>query len=189
MPPLVRQLDKDHYQLIRILNCLDFEIRHYKWELGRPAHLPIILDALDYIQTYPEKCHHPLEDILFAHLAKKCPEAAEVIDDLTQDHLLLEELTVDLVNDFMTVAQGQVVPSEQLVRKFTVYNREQRNHLFRESTEVFPLLESHFDEQDWQEVMAQLQAIKDPVFGPYIQEDYQSLYDYIMALEEEDKVA
>ena len=71
MHKIQRQLHTDHHHLHKLLNCLSHEIGCYDFDSKRAPDLAIILSALDYVRTYPDKWHHPSEDIIFNRLLKK----------------------------------------------------------------------------------------------------------------------
>ena len=71
MHRIQRQLQIDHNHMQRLLDCFGHEIDCYDFDSKRSADLNIILSTLDYIKTYPNKWHHPTEDIIFNWLLKK----------------------------------------------------------------------------------------------------------------------
>ena len=55
---------------------------------GRRAHEFRVLGAMVYyIDTFPERCHHPKEDgYLFRLLLPRCQEARHLLDRLESEH-------------------------------------------------------------------------------------------------------
>ena len=71
MHTVQRQLHTDHFHLQRLLNCLSHEIKCYEYDSLEHVDLTVILSALDYVHDYPDKWHHPAEDVIFSKLQQK----------------------------------------------------------------------------------------------------------------------
>ena len=86
MHKIQRQLYLDHHHIQRLLHCLNKEIDCYDFNSKRAADLAVILSALDYIVSYPDKWHHPTEDIIFGQMRQVI--ASMQIEDINRDREL-----------------------------------------------------------------------------------------------------
>ena len=107
------QLYADHYNFLRLLLFLESEIACYEADQERHPRLDVVLDIFDYIQTYPERWHHPFEDAIFELLLVKQVPNADQIWGLKSEHKKLEQLTQQASELFSSVANDVVVPVEE----------------------------------------------------------------------------
>lgn len=185
MHPLQRQLNLDHYHFKSVLNCLQSEICCYESGSTRRPELRIILDALDYIQVYPEVWHHPVEDLIFARLISKGVAEANLIGKVMEEHKIIEQHTQRLVALFEAVAKGCIVPADELVECAHHYIILQGSHLEREDELIYPLMEKYLAEQDWQDIETQHRQVLDPMFNLPQKQVYESLCQYVLQSERE----
>lgn len=180
MHVIEKQLHLDHYHISRLLHCLQRNICHFETAGAWAEHLSLILDALDYVKVYPEHWHHPVEDKIFAYIAKHYPQHAEVVAALHAEHKDLESLTRQLTSMFDAVANDTVVPMEQLSRMTREFLLRQLAHIERENELVYPLLGSCLNADDWKKLEAEIEEARDPLFGVELKNEYQSLHNHIM---------
>lgn len=185
MHPLMQQLCDDHQHLQRLLYCLQKEVSYFEAGKKAKAELSLILNALDYFQLYPEKWHHPVEDVIFEIiLAKDIPEAAQ-IEAIIAEHQQLEKMTQREKALFTAISHGSEVPTEELINVHREFVAMQAGHIERENHQIYPLIEKYMSDADWQTVEERMVTPKDPLFGEKIREDYQALYQRILETEHE----
>ncbi len=158
------QLYADHYNFLRLLHFLESEIACYEADLERHPRLDVILDIFDYIQTYPERWHHPFEDAIFELLLIKQVPSADQIWGLKSEHKKLEQLTQQASELFSSVANDVVVPVEELVDVTREFIRRQQEHINIENRIAYPLIEQYLTEKDWDAVGKKVRAKIDPLF-------------------------
>lgn len=61
MKQLLERLLQDHKHMTQVHACLKSEMAAFV-DLERWPDLPLLLDAMDYLRTYSDGFHHPLED-------------------------------------------------------------------------------------------------------------------------------
>lgn len=164
MPALYRQLVQDHVNLSRVLEVLRIAVEDYDAEDWYHPNMPLILDALEYIRTYPEIFHHPLEERSFDFLLKQKMVDASVIEEIHKQHSDLEEATERLQQQFDAVANDCVVATGELKDEFSDYLALQMDHLQTENEKLFPIL-ANIDERDWWDIASCMVLRQDPVFG------------------------
>lgn len=157
MNTAVQRLRNDHKRLIQLLFCLDREVQGCRAG-RRPSSTAVarIIDALDYIQGYPENWHHPIEDLAFSRLLKKDRSQAGTIEGLIQEHAILEEQTSDLHDRYEQCLNEGRPPDHRLLKSTYSYLNRQLKHQKRENDLVFPLLAEHLDAGDWMDIERRL---------------------------------
>jgi len=180
---LEKRLRKDHSRIKMVLDCLQYQLDCYGDEQQGSPELNIILEAINYLQAYPEKWHHPLEDLIFAELQRRKLDKNGVIAALLIEHQRLEKQTEDVFKLFYSLANDCVVPVEVLKGKTQDLIDEQRRHIDTENEHVYPLMAKHFSDKDWQVLGGQAGDVHDPLFGTLLREDFADLYQYILEID------
>jgi len=188
MHKIQRQLHTDHYHLQRLLNCFSHEIDCYDFDSKRSADLAVILGALDYVHTYPDKWHHPAEDIIFDRLLKKGVKESKLIEQLKKEHEEIIQETHKIYELFNSVAEDCIVPADKLLTGARYYITLQRQHLDKENESVYPLMDTLFSENEWREIEKEIKVQNDPLFNKPSKNEYDYLYRYILDLEKDKNV-
>ncbi|MGQ9426103.1 hemerythrin domain-containing protein [Gilvimarinus sp. F26214L] len=183
MHPTQSQLFADHHNFLRLLHCLEVELAHYEADEAWTANLPVILDIFDYVQFYPERYHHPIEDAVFDLLIAKDVAESEHARALKAEHKTLEDLTRKARQLFNSVAADNVVPVRELVRVTREFLDRQVQHIKRENQLIYPTLSQHVSPEEWDAISTSVGARRDPLFSRRIIEEYDDLYHAILAAE------
>jgi len=181
MHSIEKQLHLDHYHISRLLQCLQRNIETYETEDAWAEHLSLILESLDYIKVYPEHWHHPVEDKIFAYIAKNYPQHAETVAALHSEHKALEALTKELNSLFEAIANDTVVPRDRLSRLTRNFLSRQISHIDRENEMVYPLMSNCLNAADWKTLESEIDEARDPLFGDRLQSEYRALHQYVMS--------
>lgn len=145
---LLDRLQSDHQELSRFL----YSFRLYVQRLmdpGSKSDIDLILNMLDFINIYPENFHHPIEDVLFAHLLEKPDIDTADVRLIMSQHQQLESQTHHIREDFHTLSASSQGSLDRFFDEVMDYIDEQNAHLFLEETSVFPLIEEAFNDEDW----------------------------------------
>ncbi len=159
------QLYADHYNFLRLLRFLEAEISCYESGSTHQARLPVILDIFDYIQAYPERWHHPIEDAVFELLLIKQVPHSDIVWGLKSEHKKLEELTHKASQLFSSVANDTVVPVNELLNTTKEFILRQIDHINTENKIAYPLLEKYISDAEWEQVGEKVQRKRDPLFS------------------------
>ncbi len=175
MPALLERLNDEHRNLARFLYCFKYQLRGFE-DPNQETNINLILDMLDYINTIPERYHHPAEDVMFKRMLTKDFDKKDLVQSIIDDHANLESITVNLKNDFNAIAMDIAVPMDRLKQKVEEYLDAQLEHLDIEESEIYPLAEELLDETDWQELDTQIEQIgEDPLFDQ-TKAEYEQMY-------------
>ncbi|WP_426415639.1 hemerythrin domain-containing protein [Aestuariirhabdus sp. LZHN29] len=184
MQRLIKRLIEDHKHLSRVLSCLQREM--YGFSGGEdPPDMGVILDAMDYIQNYPEAFHHPLEDRIYEQMASHIsdPELLEMLERIKIQHSQLKELTRRLQNDFHAVANDQILPVDRLLTDFRAYDELLVEHMACENEHLIPAIEQYLGPAELEQITAELETRPDPMFGGQLLAQYEDLYNYLVESE------
>ena len=169
---MIEKLLIEHDHIRRTLNLL--EIQFLDLCRNKTPDFAMMRSIVVYVQEYPEVAHHPLEDMVFSILLKQ-EEKVNVLQKLISDHTDLEKVTRTLRKSVELHIQGDL--SEDKLKKLLFsFLIRQRQHLYIEEMEIYPLAQSTLTEADWAKVQSVLPPGDDPVFGTRTREDYELLY-------------
>jgi hemerythrin-like domain-containing protein len=155
---ILQKLNADHKNIAKVLYCLRSQIKGFEDPDMEPT-ISQIMDILDYISTVPERWHHPVEDVVFRRLLEKQPPHPEQINAVLREHEDLERLTQELKTAFERVAMDIAVPVAHLYRTATIYLSRQMLHLDAEESVLFPMAEEYLEDEDWNFIEVETQAI------------------------------
>jgi len=183
MHKIQRQLHTDHFHLQRLLNCFSHEIDCYDFDSKCEPNLDVILSSLDYVHIYPDKWHHPAEDVIFEKLIQKSVKESELIKELQNEHQQIIYETNKVLELFNNVAEDCIVPANELLTAARHFITLQKHHLEKENEHVYPLMDTSFSDKDWREIEKEVTLQSDPLFDNRSKKEYDHLYRYIITLE------
>ena len=163
MPPILVSLREDHRNLRRLLAILDAEIAVF--ERAETPDYDVVTEILDYTREHMDRFHHPAEDLVYARLQKRHPEASGTTHDLLDDHVRLEQQTQHFSDVMHAIAAGTEMSRVRVLEGDKAYLAAQSRHLEVEETWVFPDAERYLTEADWAEIEQEAESSLDPLFG------------------------
>lgn len=164
--------------MARLLDLLEGELAVYG--AGGVADFDLVRDIMDYTTSWPERYHHPKENLIFDKLKDKGGEAGALAAELVGEHELGEKLTREMAAAIGNVAQGAEIPRplfERLAREYLDFNRR---HMEKEEAQFLPLAEAALSAEDWAAIEAALSAPEDPLFGARVEERYRRLLENML---------
>lgn len=183
MAALLNQLRLDHINYARLLNLLEIDILAI--EAGEKADYLRMQDIMKYMINYPDAFHHPCEEVLFDKLRGLGRDEATTLKRLRDEHEHLGELGQTLVDLLSKATGGEIVSRSDIVTAAATYRELMRTHLATEERMIFPLIEASLTPADWDEAVAQTEAMHDPVFGGAVADEYRRLFKSITRHEQE----
>jgi len=187
MSDVIAALDRDHANLANLLELLESEILAIK--VGKTPDYPLLQGIMCYMTQYPDRFHHPKENVVFEQLVKRDSGSRTNVDKLLKEHLSIGLAGQKFVKLLRTTVVDSVNVREQLGTSGFAYIRALREHMFTEETKLFPLAMAVLTKKDWQLIDEEVNAIDDPLFGTTIAEEYQQLYQLIIDRTETDSVS
>ena len=168
---IIERLEIDHCQLLRKINFL--EMQYLDMCRGVEPDYSLMRNIIVYIQEYPEQMHHPLEDMIFSVLLERV-EDADILRELMSEHTRLEDVTRQLRESLEAVSSG-MVSNDELKKRLSDFLVGQREHIYAEETEVYPLVKQYLTEKDWKQLENMASIIDEPIYGRKTRYDYERL--------------
>ena len=177
MNSVLADLRKDHQNMARLLvymrsslNLLDGA--NAKQEFARLA------DCLEFIAMYPDRVHHPRENVLFNILKEREKVFDRISVQLDSEHWALAQKTVALHKMCIELPAGKQDPS-QISVKLNEFVDLQFKHMRYEEDTVFPLIEKSFDVADWKEALVARDPAGRNLFSADYAQDQEKKYQAI----------
>lgn len=175
-------IHNEHRSLAAIVHGLKYIIREVR-EKGSTPDFRLIWAMIYYIDAFPEKLHHPKENVyLFAKLRQRTHEADAVLDDLERQHAegsrhvrelehALGYYEADKPDGFEVFAAA--------VEKFAELTWE---HMNLEEKMIIPLAKKYLTPEDWVEIAEAFGENGDPRFGAEPDHEFRNLFSRIVNL-------
>jgi hemerythrin-like domain-containing protein len=179
MKDVMRGLYQDHVHLAEIANIARQELEAL--EAGEEAEYSLLEDVMRYVTGYPDMHHHPTEDIVFAQLKVRFPDAGKHVDRILSEHAHLLERSRRFLEAIQAVEEGTIMRRDEFVHRGQAYLRLLGEHMRVEESRLFPMAQKHLSDADWAEIGGRVKQQADPVFGASVDEDYRQLWQRIQS--------
>src|SRR5215470_7367169 len=150
MPRALDLLREEHRKVATLLQILEQHVDEFR--RGERPDYDVIRAVLDYLVSFPDVCHHPKEDLIFARLRARDPLAAERVGDLRSAHEELATRTREFSTGLRAVLEEAEIPREAFIRLARRLIDQQRQHIDMEETTFFPAAEKTLTPTDWAEL-------------------------------------
>ncbi len=81
---IMKHLNTDHHNVARILNILESQLD--RLHQIKPVDFDLMRDVMRYMTHYPDRVHHPLEDLVIQKLIEHGPSVQKIGENLTREH-------------------------------------------------------------------------------------------------------
>lgn len=170
----------EHSRIATVLRCFD-RLAASMAEEEKVADLAAFEAILDYLQSFPERFHHPKEDeYLFAVMKVRRPELAPTIEHLTADHADGERRLTDLTRALEKLRSGEDAQGTEFRRRVADYVASERAHMKSEETEVFEHAREALSAEEMQALGEAFKGNADPLFGERQHKKYDALYAHLL---------
>ncbi len=187
MSDAIAALNRDHANMAKLLELLESEILAI--EVGKTPDYPLLQDIMHYMTQYPDRFHHPKENLIFAQVLKREPRARADIARLLREHVSLSLAAQNFEILLCTSHVDSVKVREGLGKAGFAYIRALRQHMLLEEKKLFPMAIAVLTNKDWQEIKLQVDSVEDPLFETMIADSYQRLYRLITDQSRSDAVS
>lgn len=138
---------------------------------------------LYYVDTFPERLHHPKEDQwLFRLLEFRHPPARPLLERLRSEHRQGATRIRALEQTLARYSQGGDREFPAFAVAVEAYVDFERSHMRCEEVELFPLAQAHLLEEDWSEIDAAFATNADPLVGVSSHDHFNELFTRIVNL-------
>lgn len=152
-------LELEHQRLGEVLSAIE----HQALALARGDRFreDVISQALDYLRDYPDRCHHPKEDLI-ANRIREVGGKGGTAEQLISEHQTLHDLTSETAAAFRSdrSADDRASVSGSLRSFVSVYRR----HIADENSRFLPLALRTLSQNDFDAIDFRLFDSMDPIF-------------------------
>jgi hemerythrin-like domain-containing protein len=161
---MLRRLHEDHANLLRLMAMLERQIDAIE-RTERPDW-DIVQGVVDYLLTYPDLRHHPLEDRILARLEAKHPAEAQPFLELDVEHRELAARLRRIAAATSQLLQDTPMLKSEYLDLLRDFIATQRSHLHREEAGFLPMAKRLLDAADWQALDQAVPHLADPLGDP-----------------------
>ncbi len=163
----------EHRHFARLLELLERQV--VAFHADDEPNYELMLDIVSYLRYFPDRFHHPREDVAFARLVVRDAALKPLIDRLLQEHRVIQAAGAELLAYLQQVVEDVVVERAKVEAAAATYLVYYRRHLALEDRDIVPRAQELLTEQDWEAVVAAIPAGTDPLFGENCEPRYREL--------------
>ncbi len=163
----------DHFNFTHLLDLLEKEV--VAFSAGEHPNYALMQNIVYYLRHYPDRYHHPREDVAFARLVELDPALQLPIARRVQEHRVLAAAGEDFLRHLDTVINGGLVERAVIETAAATYLVYYRCHIAAEEQQVRPRAAQLLSPRDWAEVANAVAAGVDPLFGDHFEARYREL--------------
>ena len=183
MAQIIEALLEEHGNIEKLLAVLEHELDlfDHNW---RPDY-DILQSIIAYFEDYPQRCHHPKEEMIFSRLRERDPAAAATYGDVDGEHESEAQRLRGFADAVNAVLADQEILRENFHAAVHQFIDSQREHLRKEETLLFPAALHALRAEDWADIDARMSDEKDPLFDGDVAEKFHNLERTILRWEQE----
>lgn len=163
----------EHSNFAHLLDLLEKNLAAFHTDAAPDYEL--LLDIVTYLQHFPDRYHHPREEVAFTHLERRDAALVPLLERLRKEHRLIalagEKLRVMLV----AASEDAFVSRTGMESAAREYLAAYRDHITSEELNVMPHAGALLTDEDWADVAHAVPAEIDPLFGAEADAAYRQL--------------
>jgi hemerythrin-like domain-containing protein len=176
----IQMIEDEHRSLASVLHAL-LDLVHEIRDRGAAPNFELFGAMIHYIDTFPERYHHPKEsDYLFPLVCMRHPAAAPLIERLDDEHMLGAQRVRTLKETLTGYSNGGASEFGPFLAAVESYADLEWRHMSREESELLPLARQYLTRGDWQEIDAVFASHADPLLGAAVGSTYDELFRRIV---------
>ena len=173
-PRLIQALHSEHRYMASLLDALEEQVALLLTDDG--ADINLILDIVHYMKSFPDRFHHPREDIVYELLAEREKSIRALLLDLRREHPELERLAAEVVDSIEDV---RILPTklkrERAIEVSTDYIEMLRRHMDQEEAGVLPIASVVLDQEDWDDIEARAARYEEIPADSVVADQYDAI--------------
>lgn len=176
-PDDVNLLLAEHQRFAKLITLLEEQIAQF--HRGDQPDYELLRDIFDYMTNYPDRFHHPKEDLVFARLAARKLGAKAHVIELQRQHRLIAASGTRFLANLEAALNGTILPRAAVEEPALEYINLYRTHMALEEEQLFPLARSILVAADWEDAHNAIGTGVDPVFVDRVEDRYRALHRQI----------
>lgn len=132
-----------------------------KLQTGEHVDLELLEEIMIYVTQYPDRIHHPTEDIIFARLKEKAPELRRELTSIMEEHDDLVRAGRRFLSLLRAAAEDAPVPRPQIVAEGQRYVDMLIEHMNTEESTLFPAAARNLATDDWDWIESRAIALEE----------------------------
>jgi hemerythrin-like domain-containing protein len=158
-------IKSEHRALGAVLHALQSFTHSVRDGLAAPD-FELVAAMLYYIETFPERFHHPKEDLhLFSALRRRTAALNDVLDALQADHVMSGQLMRQLEQALVHYQAGAPEGLANFCVAVDAFAALAFDHIRTEEEEVLDVAPKYLRHEDWLAIDGAFQDNNDPMFG------------------------
>jgi hemerythrin-like domain-containing protein len=179
MRKAVRILRDEHRSISAVLQCLQ-QLTRLAQDPAIKPEFAVFRAMIYYIDTFPERLHHPKEDnFLFARLLRRSDAARPLVAKLMAEHVESARLVRELERAMLAFEETWPRGAQDLAAAVNAYAEFHWAHMRCEEQELLPLAETALIEEDWEAIEAAFAGNADPI-ADLRDQDFDKLFTRIV---------
>ncbi len=173
-PPLLKALYAEHRHIANVMRLFNEQLDAI--EAGELVDTHVVYEIMDYMVTWPDRFHHPREDLIYGRVAELDVAVADSVDSLQRDHDYMAKTGQEVLRNIQLWRDGEL-GGGVLVKSGRAYIQHMYEHMNSEEKLVFPQIEGVLGAGDWVELERddRLRPVADPVFGQRVQREFRNM--------------
>lgn len=174
VPDILRALGDEHRYQLRLLALLEKQVG--RLNVKQSPDYEVMHGVMRYMTRFPDRFHHPKEDLVFDKVVLRDRSAKAQVDQLLEAHAqIIAQGTELLALIDRCRAEPEKADTNALRKSAHAYIGGLRRHMDIEMLRIFPRAQQVLRDEDWADVDARMKPILDPVFGSDVAPEFQTL--------------
>ena len=178
MNKTLAELKGQHGSFAKLLGVLRDELDAFNHEGS--ADFALMRDCMLYMTSFPDRFHHPKEDLVFQAVVAKRPDLDKTAGTLLLEHEQILETGRHLLQQLEFVTNDCIVARDTLQSLGWEYVAAMYRHMSTEESRLFRVAEETLQPADWARIELAASSAQDPVFGPVVNAELARLYDALV---------
>jgi hemerythrin-like domain-containing protein len=185
MSEVMTQLREEHRNIAKLLSALEHQLAIF--DTAEQPDYDVLVAIAAYFVGFPDRCHHPKEDLIYRKMRERNPTLAQTMTDIEAEHAEISPLARQFWEAVQNVLQDAEISRSAFDEVARHFVRVQRRHMQMEEEHFFPLAHQILTPHDWAEIDERITREEDPVFGGKVPQVFAALRDDILKWEAEDE--
>jgi hemerythrin-like domain-containing protein len=176
----IRIIQDEHRSLAAVLHGMLYLVHEIR-DKGAKPDFSLLGAMIYYIDTVPERFHHPKEEqYLFWLLRIRHPSTALLLDHLKLEHRAGADKIRVLEQALAHYQHGGEIEFASFLASVEAYAAFHWEHMKTEEKEILPLAEKHLTAGDWDAIDSAFLGHTDPLLGVDAGAKYDKLFSRIV---------